>query len=240
MKFMELMRNKAQSLRENKIPTVAFLGDSVTQGCFELYMKTKEGFETEFRSEYAYHNCLKKILALFFPSVPVNIINAGISGDGTSGGLTRLERDVISHNPDLTVVCFGLNDAGAGIDGLNEYKSNLKNIFIKLAESGSEVIFMTPNMMNTYVSNRLEHEQIFKMSEWTMKLQNEGILDLYCEAAKETAKECGAAVCDVYSKWKKLSENGVDTTELLANYINHPIKEMHWLFAVSLIETMMN
>ena len=37
---------------------------------------------------------------------------------------------------------------------------------------------------------------------------------------------------------KKLEQNGVDTTILLANRINHPTREMNWLFAVSLLETM--
>ena len=48
-----------------------------------------------------------------------------------------------------------------------------------------------------------------------------------------------AAVCDCYAKWKLLSQNGVDTTALLANGINHPSREMAWMFAYSLLETMM-
>ncbi len=239
MEILNLMKKKASNLHENKIPTIAFLGDSVTQGCFELYMKRKDEFETEYKSEYAYHNCLKKILSLLYPEVPVNIVNAGISGDNSSGGVARLERDVISHNPDLTVVCYGLNDASSDKGRLEVYKDNLRTIFNRLKECGSEVIFMTANMMNTYVSNRLENERIIETAKRTMRLQNEGVLASYFEAAKEVASECGVEVCDVYSKWEKLSDNGVNITELFANYINHPKKEMHWLFAYSLIETMM-
>ena len=33
-------------------------------------------------------------------------------------------------------------------------------------------------------------------------------------------------------------ECGVDVTELLSNKINHPTREMNWLFAYSLVETM--
>ena len=36
-----------------------------------------------------------------------------------------------------------------------------------------------------------------------------------------------------------MNELGVDTTELLSNYINHPKREMHWLFASSLVDAMM-
>ena len=46
-------------------------------------------------------------------------------------------------------------------------------------------------------------------------------------------------VCDAYARWKSMQENGVDITEMLANLINHPSREMHWLFAHALLETMM-
>ena len=45
-------------------------------------------------------------------------------------------------------------------------------------------------------------------------------------------------VCDCYSAWKKLSETD-DTTQLLANRINHPIAEMHKLFAEMLYPMIM-
>ncbi len=38
------------------------------------------------------------------------------------------------------------------------------------------------------------------------------------------------------AKWKKLYENGVDVTALLSNKINHPTKDMNYLFAISLVE----
>ncbi len=41
-----------------------------------------------------------------------------------------------------------------------------------------------------------------------------------------------------YAKWCRLRECGVNTTELLSNKLNHPIREMHRLTAYSLDETM--
>lgn len=240
MKFFDLMKEKSEDPTGAKIPTIAFLGDSVTQGCFELYMKADNQYETEFESESAYHNCLKKMLAFLFPNVPVNIINAGISGDNACGGAKRVKRDVIPHNPDLTVVCFGLNDCWEGKDGLEAFKDNLRTIYTSLKDCGSEVICMTPNMMNTYVSYRIERKELRKLAENTVKDQTEGRLKMYCDAAKQVATECGIKVCDVYSKWEQMYNKGVDITELLANYMNHPKKEMHWLFAFSLMETLMN
>jgi hypothetical protein len=53
------------------------------------------------------------------------------------------------------------------------------------------------------------------------------------ENAVALAKNMGVTVCDCYKEWKKISETQ-DTTLLLANYINHPTKEMHELFAEKL------
>ena len=70
-------------------------------------------------------------------------------------------------------------------------------------------------------------------------IQREGILEQYLEAAKALCKEYDVRVCDCYAKWKTLYQNGVEVTDLLAGKINHPTREMHKLFAVSLLETMM-
>ena len=40
----------------------------------------------------------------------VDIINAGISGDTTIGGLGRIERDVLSHQPGIVIIGLGGND----------------------------------------------------------------------------------------------------------------------------------
>ena len=141
--------------------------------------------------------------------------------------------------PDLTVVCFGLNDACRGDETQEEYASALDGIFTKLKEAGSEIIFMTPNMMNTRLSEKLTVPEIRAVAEDTLKIQLDGRLERYLDAAREVCTRQGAAVCDCYAKWKLLSQNGVDTTALLANGINHPSREMAWMFAYSLLETMM-
>ena len=172
--------------------------------------------------------------------MPVKIINAGISGGNAVHGLERLERDVLRHQPDLTVVCFGLNDSGNGVEGISKYMDALEGIFAKLKEAGSEIIFMTPNMMNTYVSVSLTDVYIREVAERIGQTQLDGTLDKYLEAAIAVCEKCGVKVCDCYAKWKRLQKNGVDTTSLLANYINHPTREMNWLFAVSLIDAILD
>ncbi len=239
MHIAELLAQKEQHLRDYPIPTIAFLGDSVTQGCFELYTRKNGSIETIFDRANAFCSYVGQILALLYPCVTTNIINAGISGDSAPGGLARLERDVLSRRPDLTVVSFGLNDSGRGMEGIPRYTDALRAIFARLQEAGSEVIFMTPNMMNTHIADRLTLPEGIRIAERTMQTQNNGILTAYLDAAKAVAADCGITVCDVYRKWQGLAAAGVDTTNLLANYINHPSRDMNRLAAYSLVECML-
>ncbi len=226
-------QNNSPVPNPTKPATIAFLGDSVTQGCFGCYKTQVDAIETDFCESEAYSEKLKKIIHNFYPRAQVNIINSGISGDRSSLGIKRLERDVLSYNPDLVVVCYGLNDCFE--EKLrNELFENLPKIFDEIKSRGIDCIYMTPNMMCKYVSGRLFDKDLRKLAEDIMKIQNEGIFDKFIDDIKGICKEHDVPVCDAYSVWKKMDKNGADVTELLSNYLNHPTKEMHWLFAAML------
>ena len=239
MKIIEKLAAKAKDNWNAAPVTIAFLGDSVTQGCFELYLKDDGKVETVFDKSNAYSVHLGELLSLLYPTVPVNLINGGISGSNAVHGLSRLERDVLCHKPDLTVVCFGLNDCNGKEEKLPRYLQALEEIFAKVQESQSELIFMTPNMMCTKVSCHLKNEEERRIAADVCRLQNEGVLTRYLEAAKELCRQKNVPVCDVYAKWQTLERSGVNVTNLLSNYINHPTRQMNRLFATSLWETML-
>lgn len=238
MKLVERMKKISSSPKENRPIVIGFLGDSVTQGCFELY-RTEDSFETEFRSFEAYHAKLKRMLEEVFPCVPINIINAGISGDDAPSGRKRLSRDIMSFQPDLVVVCFGLNDSTMGMEGITDYAQALEGIFQELNEAGIETIFMTPNMMGTRAAADISDPYLYSVIEGAVEHQINGDMDAYMEKAREVCANNQIPVCDCYAKWKKLEENGADITRLLSNRANHPSEQMHWLFAASLFEMIM-
>lgn len=219
--------------------TIAFLGDSVTQGCFECYTAENNRIETVFDYSSAYSTRLREILNLLYPNVQVNIINSGISGDSAPGGLARLERDVLRYDPDLVVVSFGLNDCCHPNICVKSYSDALRSIFTQVQASGAEVIFLTQNYMNTYPSYRNPNDFLREASKEHMQHQLSGKLTQYMQAAAAVARQCGAKVCDLHSVWERLACCGVDTTELLANKINHPIREFHYYMAIKLLETML-
>jgi len=238
MKIIEKIVKKQNDNKNNPGVTVAFLGDSVTQGCFEIYKKSEQVIETVFDKSSAYHKYFAEIFEMLCPNVPVNIINAGISGATAPHSLDMLDELVLKHNPDLTVVCFGLNDSAQGKEKVNEYTTALSDIFDRLISNKSEVIFMTPNMACTEISPHITDPLMIEIANRWCGYQNEGILDFYIDSALKLCKEKNIPVCDCYKKWKTLNNAGINTTELLANKINHPLREMNRLFAYSLVETL--
>ena len=239
MDFLNRIIEKSADLSSFQVPTAVFLGDSVTQGCFELTRNKDKNIDTVYEQESAYHSLLKKRFPEIFPNVPLNFINSGISGNTAVQGLERLERDVLAYSPHLVIICFGLNDVSGGMDKITDFSQTLNSIFRKLISHGIEVIFMTPNMMNTYVSQLIVDKEIIEIAKGSADLQNNEILDAYIDTARKVCEENKVPVCECYFKWKQMYEAGVDITVLLSNYINHPSRKMHEMFAHDLFEMIM-
>jgi lysophospholipase L1-like esterase len=239
MKIGEKLLQKAKNIRPEESITIAFLGDSVTQGCFDVYVTQERNLGTVFEPTCAFSNRLREIMAILYPAVQINIINSGISGDSAKGGLERLERDVLRFSPDLTVISYGLNDCSGGVACIPGYIANLEKIIKQVKENGSEIIFLTQNFYNTGISPYLKTEQELKLAKQFYALQHEGVLKTAFEQAKELCLREGVRVCDLYSVWEKLYVHGVNTTELLSNKLNHPTREFHYYMAIKLIETML-
>ena len=241
MKIIEKFKAKVYDHDNAPAVTIAFLGDSVTQGCFDVYTDENNKIQVYTDSEAVFHNKIRKIFSKLYPTVPLNIINAGISGNCSWDAYKRMEKDVISHGADLCVIAFGANDAFVeGGTCIEKFKETIGKIIDRLKNEGIEVILMTQSMMCTKVSCHIADPLLIETAEGVSNMQNSGRFEAFMEAAKDVAREKNVPVCDVYAKWKKMYDGGVDITRLLANHINHPDEDMHWLFAYSLVETMYN
>lgn len=224
MRVKEKLLMDLAGLTEQGPINIVIFGDSISHG----YLIDTVDYEN------VYWNRLKKKLNAFRCFIPVNMINAAIGGTTATASLMRMEKQVFCHKPDLVIICFGLNDVNGPLD---EYLGSLKYIFQRCQNADCDAIFMTPNMLNTYVADDTpaEHRNYARI---TAEMQNSGRMDRYIYAAVQLAQEMDIPVCDCYSAWKKLSETD-DTTQLLANRINHPIAEMHKLFAEMLYPMIM-
>lgn len=89
----------AQGKPESPLKVVA-LGDSLTAG---YMLKPNESFPAQLQA------------ALAAKGIAADIVNAGVSGDTTSGGLERLAWS-LEPKPDAVILELGANDALRGID----------------------------------------------------------------------------------------------------------------------------
>lgn len=224
MKVKEKILLDRKGLVENGPINIVVLGDSVSHGAVYDYNDY----------ENVYWNLLKRKLNAFRDYVPVNMINASIGGTTAKDAVLRMEKQAFVHNPDLMIVCFGLNDV---MESLEDYLSALTQIFDRCIEAGCDTIFLTPNMLNTYVAADAPPTHL-DYARRTAEVQNSGRMDTYIYSAVALAQRKGIAVCDCYSRWKALAKTE-DTTMLLANRINHPVSEMHKLFADALYQMIM-
>lgn len=104
--------------------TIVMLGDSLTAG-FGL----------------AANEALPEQVALLLErnGFDVNMVNAGVSGDTTAGGLARYDWSVASANPDLLIVALGANDFLNNIPAATSRK-NLSAIIERAQMDGVEII----------------------------------------------------------------------------------------------------
>ncbi len=237
MKIIEKLQLKNQDIYGHRPPTIVFLGDSVTQGCFEVFRKD-EGIDTVFEPMAGYVEKVRELLLQLFPAASPAIINAGRSGGSANAALGRLERDVLSYQPDMVVICFGLNDATRGREALGTYTAALTELFEKIAATGAEIIFMTPNLRCTEIDDSITDGVVLRAAEGICESEKRGDLALYLDAARTICGEKQIPVCDCTRIWESFRDGGVDINRLLSNKINHPTREMHAFFAQELIKTM--
>lgn len=88
-------------------------------------------------------------------SMPVQLINASISGDTTSGGVTRLPSLLKLHQPHVVIIELGGNDALRGLD-MNLTQSNLLTMIKASQATGAKVLVIAMQVPPNYGANYLK------------------------------------------------------------------------------------
>lgn len=133
-------------------PRVLFLGDSLSAG---LHLPANEAFPAVLQERLAKDG------------IPFDLVNAGVSGDTTAGGLARLDW-LLRQNPDLVVVELGANDGLRGVD-LASIESNLRQIIAKLQAKDLPVLLLGMRLPPNYGAD-----------------YTEGFQDVYAKIAADT------------------------------------------------------
>lgn len=221
-------RRIAEKAADRAAPPVLIvaLGDSVTQGVTAY---------DRFTPDRVYHERFLRGLRDRFPRTTFSLINAGVDGQTASDGRQRFERDVLRHQPDLVLIAFGLNDAVVrGEDQIEAFGDDLRAMIEAIEKIETETILLTPNTMlrrdNPHVPD------VYREYVDTMRrVQTEGVLGRFAEQVRRVGAQAGVPVADVYAAWCALEDAGVDTTDMLANGLNHPTPEAHRIAARQLL-----
>ena len=119
--------------------TILFLGDSLTAG---LGVAQEQAYPALIQEKIREQN------------LPFDVINAGISGDTTAGGLARLDW-VLQKKIDVLVLALGANDGLRGLP-MAQTKANLQAIIdrVKAKNPGVKIVIagmqIPPNMGGDY------------------------------------------------------------------------------------------
>jgi len=82
------------------------------------------------------------------------VVNAGVSGDTTAGGLRRLDW-VLKSRPDIVILVLGANDGLRGLD-LKETRANLEQIIQRLRAAGVQVVLAGMKLPPNYGADYAE------------------------------------------------------------------------------------
>ncbi len=196
-KYVERTRRDIESGAD---ATIVCFGDSITAG-----YAVRRGFPS----------FLLESLRQRFPDSKIEMINSGISGDTSQDGLSRLDWAVLSYEPDLVTINFGINDCVLGLS-LEEFEMNLVEMVRRIrAGPDSEILLLS--------SQPLESPPY-----------DQRVLDYY-QTVERVAKEMNVGFVDVYGAWMKRVRAGMPLDSLILPGLDHPNEAGYKIIAEELM-----
>ncbi|MCX6669181.1 MAG: SGNH/GDSL hydrolase family protein [Methanothrix sp.] len=180
--------------------TIVAFGDSITAG-----FAVRRGFPSFW----------KERLAQKYPDARIELINSGASGDTTQDGLARLDWAVLSYEPDLVTINFGINDSVLGL-GREEFEINLVEMVRRIrAGPASEILLLSSQPLETPPYDKL-------------------VLDYY-QAIERVAGEMDVGFVDVYGAWMERVRQGMPLGSLILPGLDHPNEAGYRIIAEELM-----
>lgn len=136
--------NFFKKIKGNKKVTVAYLGGSITH---------QEGWRPK----------TFKWLQNQYPKTSFEMINAAVPGTGAEFGNCRLEKDLLSKNPDLVFVEFRVN--GSGGFGVSAYEGLVRQIWSKNINTDICFVYTIGEGMIKSINKGLQHGEGKKLEK---------------------------------------------------------------------------
>lgn len=182
------------------VAIVAF-GDSITAG-----FAVRRGFPFFWR----------EMLQQKYPESRLELINSGISGDTTLDGLARLDWAVLSYEPDLVTINFGINDCVLGL-GLDEFEMNFVEIVRRIrAGPDSEILLLSSQPLETPPYDKIVRD--------------------YYQTIERVAKEMDVGFVDVYEAWMERVRAGTPLGSMIIPGLDHPNEAGYMIIAEELMK----
>jgi lysophospholipase L1-like esterase len=148
---------------------VIVLGDSITE-------------------QHLYSNYLEMWTVTRFPRWHITFRNVGISGDRSTGGNSRFERDILTFKPTAMTVDFGMNDGNYQEfrePAYKTYMDGLQGIANQAQKANIRVAWVTPSPVE-------------KKEDGPAKVGYNETLEKYSEGVKEIAIQNGGLFVDQF------------------------------------------
>jgi acyl-CoA thioesterase I len=181
--------------------TIVAFGDSITAG-----FAVRRGFPSFWR----------EMLQQKYPEARLELINSGISGDTTLDGLARLDWAVLSYEPDLVTINFGINDCVLGL-GLDEFEMNFVEMVRRIrAGPDSEILLLSSQPLETPPYDKIVRD--------------------YYQTIERVASEVDVGFVDVYEAWMERVRAGTPLGSLIISGLDHPNETGYRIIAEELMK----
>jgi acyl-CoA thioesterase-1 len=194
------VKSTVEDLHSGLDVSIVAFGDSITAG-----YAVRRGFPFLW----------KEMLSKKYPDAEVELINSGVSGDTSMDGLARLDYAVLSYEPDLVTINFGINDCVLGID-LEEFEANFVEMVRRIrAGPNSDILLLSSQPLETPPYDLLVRD--------------------YYLSIERVARQMAVGFVDVYGAWMEHVGTGIPLSSLIIPGLDHPSEAGYRIMAEELM-----
>ncbi|MCU0848738.1 MAG: SGNH/GDSL hydrolase family protein [Spirochaetes bacterium] len=197
-----MLKRTISMLEKGDTVKIVALGDSLTQG----WMARK-----------GYIDFVSEMITARYGNRALNMVNRGIPGDTSEGGLHRLGPDVLDEDPDLVFIQFALNDAYTGYPA-ERFKGNIGMMVDSIrSDTRAEILLITS--VPIFFSER-----------------ESALVDSFYSKLEEISEGEGVPLARVHEYWRKRAGEGINWKDLVQDDLVHPTVEGYRLMAEAVFE----
>jgi acyl-CoA thioesterase-1 len=114
--------------------------------------------------------------------IPLQVVNASISGETSSGGKTRLSALLKIHQPSIVIIELGGNDALRGLD-LNASEQNFRDMLMMVKDSKAKPLLVAMQIPPNY--GKAYTEKFFSMYAKLAKETNSALVPFFLKGVAD-------------------------------------------------------